>query len=147
MTSQSKNNQLMKESELEPATPLHHQADNIDNAIVVKAILHDENKTEALEWFYRLADYQDHEDFIASVTEDFRLELKHTDFDLAYSDQPTLLTEMGLLTDTTINKAVWLVLGLSDVELAILIDMPPSAFTPNADGEVDIKSILDAVAS
>ena len=137
----------MKESELEPAAPLHHQADNIDNAIVVKAVLRDENKTEALEWFYRLADYQDLEDFIACVTEDFRLELKHTDFDLVYHDQPSLLTKMGLVTDTAINEAVWTVLGLNDAEFAILTDIPPNAFTPNADGEVDIKAILESAVS
>ena len=137
----------MMDGELCQVAQPHQQADNIDNAIVVKAVLRDENKTEALEWFYRLADYQDREDFIACVTEDFRLELKHTDFDLVYHDQPTLLTEMGLVTDTAINEAVWTVLGLNDVEFAILTDMPPSAFTPNADGEIDIKAILKSVAS
>ena len=128
-------------------TPNHRQAYNLDTGVCVKAILRDGSKTEAVDWFYRLADYQDHDDFITNVTEDYRLELKHTDFDLSYHEYPTLLSKMGLVTNTSIGKDAWVVFGVSDEDLLALHNLPASAFTPNADGEIDIKAILGAYSS
>lgn len=124
------------------ATPPHHQEQNIDTGIFVKAHLRDEKNTEALDWFYRLSQYDDHEDFISNVTNDFKLELGHTDFDLSYHELPTLLSKMGLTTDSKVNKDVWVVLNVSDDDLLMLYNLPASAFTPNAEGEIDIKEIL-----
>lgn len=125
-----------------PTNLPHHQAHNLDTGICVKAILRDENKTVELDWFYRLANYEDHEDFIANVTEDFRLELKHTDFDLSYHEYPALLSKMSLFTETSVSKDTWVVLGVDDDDLLTLYNLPADAFTPNADGEIDIKAIL-----
>ena len=53
-----------------------------------------------------------------------------------------MLSKMGLTTDSKVNKDVWVVLNVSDDDLLMLHNLPAGAFTPNAEGEIDIKEIL-----